>query len=116
MRFVAILEIENPADAALPADLLQAAYLASRRGPVALLIPPGSDRTVDRELDPLVAAEPRVHGVRYGRVSDARVWAATSPSTVVVASSRAAKVEAAKVGVGCLDPSDGLEALTRLGV
>ena len=114
MRFVAILEIEAPSSKEIDSDLLRAAYTASRSGPVALLLQPGGDRVVDRELDSIVAANPRLHGVRYGRVSDASVWAAVSPATVVVASSPDAQRQAAKIGVGCLDPSAGLEALARL--
>jgi hypothetical protein len=114
MQFVAILEIPDTWEADLPADLLRAAYQASRRGPVAVLMPASAGRAVDRELDPLVAVNRGVHGVRYGRVSDSKVWAAASSNTVVVASSEDARVRAEVVGAGCLDAERGLAALRGL--
>jgi hypothetical protein len=114
MRLVAILEVPETWEAELPADLLRAAYQASQRGPVAVLMPPSADGAVNRELDPLVAADRGVHGVRYGRVSDASLWAAASSTTVVVASSADARQRAQVVGAGCLDAERGLEALRGL--
>jgi hypothetical protein len=115
MRLVAILEVTQTADSALRSGLLRAAYEASRQGPVALLLPQGADRTVDRELDAVVAENRFVHGVRYGRSTDANLWKQASRSTVVVAASSDVQQRAATIGAGCVDLSDGLAALNGIG-
>jgi hypothetical protein len=114
MQFVAILELPTVNDNALTGALLGAAWQASRRGPVALLLPKGAGQAVDRQLDPLVAANRRVHGVRYRTASDPDVWAKASRNTLVVAASSDARRNAATIGADCLDLEAGLAALTGL--
>jgi hypothetical protein len=114
MRFLALLEVPAVWDAEIQPALVQAAYRASRRGPVALLLPDGVKRFVDRELNALVAADRSVHGVRYGRDNDQSLWASVSADTLVIASSSTVQHRARALGSDCLDVSSGLAALSRL--
>jgi hypothetical protein len=114
MRFLAILEVPAVWDSEIQPALLQAAYRASRRGPVALLMPDSVKRFVDRELNALVAADRSVHGVRYGRDTDQSIWASVSPDTLVIATSSSVQGRARSLGSDCLDATSGLAALSRL--
>ncbi len=114
MHLVAILEVAPDSDKQLPSDLLRAAYKASRRGPVALLVPNGAAPAIDRELYAVVAANRFVHGVRYARATDASLWNSATAATVVVADSSDVQRRAEKIGAGCVDLSSGVAALNRL--
>jgi len=114
MRLVAILELPAVSEPDVPAALVRAAYQASRRGPVALLIPGSAKPALDRQLDPLVAENRFVHGVRYTPLADRAVWQAASRDTVVVAFSREARDRAAEIGATCVDTATAVAALDAI--
>lgn len=122
MRYIAVVEIAFTGNArptsrgthAPSSGLLKAAYEASRGGFVALMLPEGADRAVDRELDAIVAANPGVFGVVYKQVSDLSTWEGIDGETLVVASSTRVRAAADAIGVRCVDPDLGLAELQRL--
>jgi hypothetical protein len=123
MRCIAVVELSSePAapsssnTAGLSSRLLEAAYQASRRGFVALLLPEGMDRTIDRALDPLVAANRHVHGVIYRGISDASVWEGVDRDALCVVSSPRPRAAADEVGARCVEPDVGLLLLQHLGL
>jgi len=124
MRCVAVVEIpsvENSVpssteSAGLSSRLLKAAYEASRRGFVMLLLPEGASRTVDRALDPYVAANRWVHGVVYRQTSDSSPWRGVDRDALFVVSSPRSRAAADAIGAQCLDPDSGLLALEHLSL
>lgn len=123
MRCVAVVEIPSvgtgspsPSEnSVLSSRLLKAAYEASRRGVVMLLLPDGSDRAVDRELDPYVTANRHVHGVVYKHASDARSWRGLDRDALFIVSSPDSRAAADAIGARCIDADAGLLALQHLG-
>jgi hypothetical protein len=124
MRCVAVVEIpsvgkSNPSSsesAGLSSRLLKAAYEASRRGVVVLLLPEGANRVVDRELDRYVAANRRVHGVVYREVSDPTPWRGVDRDALFVVSSPRSRAAADAIGARCVDADVGLLALQNLSL
>lgn len=124
MRCIAVVEIPSAGNGAsslsahanLSSQLLKAAYEASREGFVTLLLSDGMDRAVDRQLDPLVAANRRVHGVVYRHISDASVWGGVDHDALCVVSSPTPRAAADAIGARCVDPDVGLLLLQHLGI
>jgi hypothetical protein len=115
MHVIAAVEIPLHDDFQYCSDLLRAAYFASHSGPVALLVPVERREALDRELNPVVASNRRVHGVLYGESGDPWVWQAAGPHTIVIASSADARRRAEERGATCLGLGEGLVALEELG-
>ena len=87
----ALLEIGRDAKGEIPYALISAAYRASRRKPVMLVLDSVTPKEIDAVLDPLVSSNYREHrGVIYAQASDDRavLAGAASASHVFAASQR----------------------------
>lgn len=71
MNVLALIEVKRQPDGALPSELLQLAYQASRRGRIVLVLKGVSPFDVDKEIDRLVKRMPLdIPGLLYVRADD----------------------------------------------
>jgi hypothetical protein len=92
-------------------SVLRAAYEASARGVVLLLIPDGAQRAIDRALDSLVAQNRRVRGLVYRETSNPALMEGVAPDTLVIAETPRVRAAARAVARECLSRGAGLAVL-----
>ncbi len=115
MRFVAVVELPPNAETKSLLPLLEAAYLASRRGHVALIVTNGGADAIDRALDPFVALNRNVSGVVYREAAGVGVWNGADRDTLFIGSSSCVDAAAKALGARCVDSESGISALLGLG-
>jgi hypothetical protein len=115
MPYIAVVELALSEDARSispqQSALLRAAYEASHRESVLLLIPEGSRRLVDRALDAPVASNRWVRGLVYREVSDPHLAVGLGPNTLFVGSSPRLRAAAESMGARCIPTDAGLGVL-----
>ena len=112
MRVKAIVEVVNGPGDRLPAELVAAAYRASRSGLLALNAV--ERRAVDALLDAVVRETTDAHGVRYVDGADDSALDGAGAATIVIASTDAFRDRCCARGVPCIGVAAALPVLAEL--
>ena len=114
MRVKAIVEVVPGPGDRLPAELVAAAYRASRSGLVALALNAVERRAVDALLDAVVRETTDAHGVRYVDGADDSALDGAGAATIVIASTDAFRDRCCARGVPCIGVAAALPVLAEL--
>ncbi|HUF27902.1 MAG TPA: hypothetical protein VMM18_13080 [Gemmatimonadaceae bacterium] len=116
MQSNAVIEIPSGSESELPADLIEAAYLASTTRPVIFIVPAEMRRLVDRLLDPIVAsAGTGKRGIVYiGAEQQTAVLTALTTSDCIVPATPALSARCRELGIPILTAASATSTLRRL--
>jgi hypothetical protein len=115
-RLAAVIEVGPGPIGEVPVDLVRAAYCASRRGTVVLVLNGVSSAQVDRALDPVVQQARGVQGVVYCSPAALELLLRQSGRPRVASvGTRALVAPLTRRGVRLLPRNSVLRALGRLG-
>lgn len=106
--FCAVVEVHKTLGEPIPSDGIVATYLASRRGPILMVLDGVSAEECDRVLDPVVRQAPaRLAGVAYAsRVGPDQITRGESEIGVPLAVDSTLKVEARRLGIPWINVVD----------